>query len=706
MMNTQKASTKPRRIGRHVVVASLAVASVAVGSQVAQAAPVEGGRVGKTIYVSKRGDNSDGSSWTKAFHTIQAGLQALPDDKGGHRVVVRPDAYDEANLWPSHKGAPGAYNVLVGDVDGKLGSGATGWVIVDSGAPEVVVRTDPKSKAGNKAFKIVGAGEAKTEWGLKSIDWWGPWRCDPTFSGVVWDRWIFRNIYATGCEGGIGWDMTCKNGTEFSAVVEDCVGIGRFAGAAVMGHVNRPDEPVIFRRSYFLCMDWWGDAGAAYVRAHNKSMPATPDAVFEDCTLVSPDNALECGYPGFADYTRVKFKGCRLIVLNFSQPHGTPSRGVIHTPLDGKQLHVDLEDCVLMGFRVFGAGKGHISYATKGSVKAYVQFRQPVPQGIERLRYWPADVFQAIQPPPAGKFPKRVLSQTSLPTGPKLVKLPFAFPDAMENTPFIYEGRPLLATNYRDDTKNKKDGYAKSMYFSIRDLTTGKEITRFAEGHSFVSVFVNGKELNVFGSQGTDRDWFKSIYRFSSTDMKTWKRELAIPLAGDEHLFNCSVCRDERGYTMAYESNKPVGFCFKFARSTDLAKWEKIEGLTFTGTGNEYSACPVLRYVAPYYYVIYLHQATPGYKGYISFMARSKDLTTWELSPANPILAATLGEGINNSDVDLFEWEGNTYLYYATGDQQTWGAVRVAMAAGSMKAFFESCFPAGAPTVKVSAKTK
>ncbi|MBN1341302.1 MAG: hypothetical protein JXQ73_01405 [Phycisphaerae bacterium] len=388
------------------VVACVAVVMVGVGmsdAAFAAGASIEGGRVGKAIYVSKLGDNSDGSSWAKAYHTIQQGLQAAPDEKGGHRVIVRPDAYDEANLYPSHAGSRGAYNVLVGDVDGKLGSGATGWVVVDSGAPELIVRTDHSVKGGNPPFKVVEGGDPKKEWGLKSIDWWGPWRCDPSFSGAIWDRWIFRNIYATGCEGGIGWDMTCKDGTEFSAVVEDCVGIGRFAGAAVMGHVNRPDEPVVFRRSYFMCMDWWGDAGAAYVRASHKKMPETPDAVFEDCTLVSPDNALECGYPGFKGYTRVQFKGCRLIVLNFSQPHGTPSTGIIHTPLDGKQLHVDLDDCTLMGFTVFGAGSGQIGYTTKGAVRAYVQFLQPVPKGFERLRYWPVDVFHAIEPPASGK---------------------------------------------------------------------------------------------------------------------------------------------------------------------------------------------------------------------------------------------------------------------------------------------------------------
>lgn len=286
-----------------------------------------------------------------------------------------------------------------------------------------------------------------------------------------------------------------------------------------------------------------------------------------------------------------------------------------------------------------------------------------------------------------------------------LVKLPVALGAAMENTPFVFGGRPLLALNYRDDTKNKTDAYKASMYLLVRDLCTGEDIARFGEGHSFVNAFVNGQQLHVFASEGSDRDWFQSIYHFTTTDLKTWKRELAIQREGGEHLFNCSVCRDDRGFLMAYESNVPVQFCFKFARSQDLVHWDKIPGLVFAGVdGKEYSACPVIRYVAPYYYVIYLHAALAGHNGWVSFLARSKDLVAWELSPANPILEAGPGEGINNSDVDLFEWEGNTYLYYATGDQATWGSVRVAMHAGPMRQFFESCFPAGAPGTTITTK--
>jgi len=89
----------------------------------------------KTIYVSKLGDDSDGSSWPKAFRTIQKALDAIPDDKGGHRIIVRPDTYMESMLSTPFKGAPNAYNELIGDVDGLYGSGTVGYVIIDSSDP-------------------------------------------------------------------------------------------------------------------------------------------------------------------------------------------------------------------------------------------------------------------------------------------------------------------------------------------------------------------------------------------------------------------------------------------------------------------------------------------------------------------------------------------------------------------------------------------
>lgn len=287
---------------------------------------------------------------------------------------------------------------------------------------------------------------------------------------------------------------------------------------------------------------------------------------------------------------------------------------------------------------------------------------------------------------------------------PRLTKLPLAIGGAMENSPVVWRGRPLLVLNHRDDSKNNTDDYTRSMYLYLLDLVTGRELGRFAEGHSFANAFVRGDELNVFASEGSNRDWFQGLFRFSTTNLTNWVREPAIAQADGEHLFNASVCADDAGYLMAYESNKPTQFCFKFARSKSLSDWKKVDGLVFRGLGDEYSACPVIRYVGGYYYVIYLHAAQPGRTGWVSYLARSKDLVDWELSPFNPILEASPGEGINNSDVDLFEWEGRTYLYYATGDQATWGAVRVAQFDGSPREFFERHFPPDLPRVRVATR--
>jgi len=352
---------------------------------------------GVALYVSKQGDNSDGSSWEKAFRTIQQALDAVPDAKGGHRVIVRPDTYVEANLAPSHKGAAGCYNTLVGDFDGSLGSGATGWVIIDSGDPEL---------------------------GFKSWDWWGPFRSSDkhwphgnnqeTFSSIIWDRWRMQNLYVAGGDGGFFFDLTDHSGEGFTIVVEDCVGTGRAFGGGVAYPVVRPGEPSVFSRCYFLALDWVGDTAAVLVGGSEKSMPEHPHAVFQDCTLVHVDNAVAISYVSHC--ARVKFVNCRMIVLNFTQPEmGGKSTGIIctegHSPTG--RLHVDLEDCMLAGYSLFTPGPAAeaVSWTTQGRVQAYVQFKLPVPEGFERLGLWPTELFARMAPPRSPAELKQVKSK-------------------------------------------------------------------------------------------------------------------------------------------------------------------------------------------------------------------------------------------------------------------------------------------------------
>ena len=143
-------------------------------------------------------------------------------------------------------------------------------------------------------------------------------------------------------------------------------------------------------------------------------------------------------------------------------------------------------------------------------------------------------------------------------------------------------------------------------------------MSHFGQRHSLGSAFVKGDTVHAFAAEHGRNlsEWFGDIYHFSSTDLKTWRRELAIGRETGEHLLNSSVCRDEEGYLMAYESDQPVKFCFKFARSKDLTHWDKVAGVVFAGPrGTQYSACPVIRYCRPYYYAIYVVERRSGSGG-------------------------------------------------------------------------------------------
>lgn len=248
--------------------------------------------------------------------------------------------------------------------------------------------------------------------GFKSWDWWGPIRSSDkhwahgnnreTFSSIIWDRWTFRNLYTAGGDAGFFFDLTDKSGEGFTVVVEDCVGSGRAFGGGVAYPTVRPKEPTVFRRSYFLALDWVGDTAAVLVGGWEKTMPEHPHAVFEDCTLVHMDNAVAISYASHC--ARARFVRCRMIVLNFTQPEmGGKSTGILctqgHSPTG--RLHLDLEDCTLAGYSVFTPGPDAkaISCTTKGKCQAYVQFKQALPEGFERLGRWPTDLFSQMAPP-------------------------------------------------------------------------------------------------------------------------------------------------------------------------------------------------------------------------------------------------------------------------------------------------------------------
>ena len=639
---------------------SIALTMIGLMMPCVHAAAPDTGGAGMTIHVSKLGDNSDGSSWPTAFTTIQAALDAVPDAQGGHRIIIRPDTYMENNLYVSHKGAEGAYNEIIGDFDGSLGSGTTGWTVVDSGDP------------------------AK---GFKSYDWWSTFKAykkgwsaehtDESYSAITWDRWRFKHLYATGGDAGIFFDGVDKV-EPFSIVVEDCVSIGRAFGGGVGNVLSRPDEPITFRRCTLWALDEWGDTSGAYIRVENDAMPDRPDAVLEDCTLAGPQCSFKASNYGFHTYTRALLRRCRLITLNFSQPHGTPTDGIIQCVQNGKYLHIDLEDTTMMGFKVFGVKvdkdtAGDISFTTKGAVNAYVQYTQDVPKGMHRLPSWPVEVFNTILPP----MPK---------AAPLLTHQELVMRDMCEVSPIVWKGRLCHMECHRPG----RGGTPADYYLLLRDAETGEEMARFAEGHGLASCHVQSGTFYTFASRWGGGTW-NDVTMFKSADLRTWEQKVVI-VQENEGLFNSSVCEGPDGFVMAYESNEPAypAFTTKFAKSADLETWTKLPESTF-GT-NRYTACPCIRFCNGYYYVLYLERRSPRHF-FETYVTRSKDLKTWVLSASDPVLSPDrIDDGINASDPDLVEFDGKTYLYYAVGDQLTWMNIKRGVYPGSQQQFFESWF--------------
>ena len=199
-------------------------------------APDYSGRKGKTLLRIETGRQ----------HRRQQLAEGISHDPGGfvgragrprrssHHHPPRHLSWRPGSPRPT-KAPPGAYNLLIGDCDGSLGSGAVGRVVIDSSDPEK---------------------------GFKSADSW-----TTVLSSMTWDRWKLRNLYATGGDAGLFWDFADKSGEAFTVIVEDCVGIGRAFGGGFGYSATREEEPIVFRRCYLMCFDWGAGAGALGVAA-------------------------------------------------------------------------------------------------------------------------------------------------------------------------------------------------------------------------------------------------------------------------------------------------------------------------------------------------------------------------------------------------------------------------------------------------------
>jgi hypothetical protein len=291
---------------------------------------------------------------------------------------------------------------------------------------------------------------------------------------------------------------------------------------------------------------------------------------------------------------------------------------------------------------------------------------------------------------------------------PKIEKLGTLECDLVEASPIVYRDRLYRYEYVREAYKYNTTG---DSYFRFVGLESGVASADFGRGYHLGSAHVEGETVYAYGVS----TWGASeIVVFKSNDLVTWASQTAVATPG-WGLYNNHVCKAGDRYVMAIEVGEPpevVGarFTMRFAESKNLLDWKLLpEDCVYTK--EKYSACPDLHWFDGTFYMIYL-EAYPG-PSYNPHILRSKDLIEWESSPYNPIMTFSeedkkIGnlklteeernhireaKNINNSDVEVCEFEGKTILYYSWGNQQGTEFLAHARYDGPVKEFLSGFYP-------------
>ena len=280
--------------------------------------------------------------------------------------------------------------------------------------------------------------------------------------------------------------------------------------------------------------------------------------------------------------------------------------------------------------------------------------------------------------------------------------------DMVETTPVVFHDRLYRFEYVRSNYKPNRTG---NSYFRFVDVATGESTPAFAAGYHLGSAYAEGDTMYVYGVEIWNG---KTIQVFWSKDLKAWNTQVALHLPG-WGIFNTSVCRGPDRHVMAFEIGEPpeetgVPFTTRFAGSNDLLNWT-LTPSECVFSKDRYTACPALRYLDGRYYMIYL-EARPG-PTYEPHIVRSPDLVHWESSPLNPVIQFSAQDkvianlklaaeqrahiaaaaNLNNSDVDLCEFEGKVVINYSWGDQQGTEFLAEAVYEGTLASFLKGFFP-------------
>ena len=294
----------------------------------------------------------------------------------------------------------------------------------------------------------------------------------------------------------------------------------------------------------------------------------------------------------------------------------------------------------------------------------------------------------------------------------------------MEQTPIVFDGKMIFIESVSDFSQPTASG---QFFIRAREYLSGKTYPAFAHGYPFASAYTENGVVYVFCTalrddkpltmyQGDDPSrWYdprggSSVMMFRSSDLVHWQGEEILRVPG-RRMWNTSVCKGAEGYVMAIEvSGEGAGFTSFFAQSSDLTNWRMMSD-DCCYTRARYNACPALRCADGWTYMICL-EALPVAR-YAPYIYRTRDFVDWEVGVHNPVMMfgdddraphplsrftqdeldlLETGININCSDVDLCEFEGKTYIFYANGDQMTYSFLCEAIYDGPLNEFLKGFF--------------
>lgn len=301
-----------------------------------------------------------------------------------------------------------------------------------------------------------------------------------------------------------------------------------------------------------------------------------------------------------------------------------------------------------------------------------------------------------------------------------------------EPTPFVFKGKLYCMENFDNTiyagsckaelTRLLIEKYGNRSCAFIRDLETNEIICAVGEGAYFYSLYTDEKEkVYIFGTvTNGGNGWFggDSVVIYESEDLINWTKRDFFTKKG-WLMFNTSVTKDEDGYMLLVELQKPVEivgpyhFTYMFGKTKDFKTVEWIEE-SLAYPQDRYAGGPKMHYVNGYYYVLQVTEL-PG-PVYCTYLTRTKDFVNWQFGKYNPFMLVhpddiklaeshapemlpelmeriPYGFYISHSDIDFCEYNGKVIIDYAIGNQQgVWSYNCRAIYHGTLQEMLENFF--------------